>query len=110
MPFSADIRTGPGSWIANVNTYFEYLDDGGKEIVVINTFCPSEVQYHNETLEAEIEDAMERYILCNVFDHEHTDHSITDPTDYNNVWLYTHTCVCRLINRKSEWYILRNVE
>ena len=107
MPYSKDIRCGAGTFEVNVNSFFAWLDDHNHEIIVRDTFCEQEVKYHNQTLEDEIEEAVNRYILAKIFNETTTYYETRDPKEYVCVWDYVFDCVELLISRKSDWYDLR---
>jgi len=107
MPYSKDIRCGAGWFEVNVNTFFDWLDDRGYEIIVSDQFCPTEVQYHNESLEEQIEEAVNKFISQKVFHETPTFDPMYDPNDYDCVWHYTFDCVKTLIQNKPTWYTLK---
>jgi hypothetical protein len=111
MPFSKDIRVGQGWFNVNVNWFFEYLDGLDEEVIVKDDFCPSEVKYHNNEFEGEIEFRVNEYISWKVFGETRNaldkDDLLPDFFD-EDIWGYVYHHICMLIRRKPTWYELKS--
>jgi hypothetical protein len=125
MPYSKDIRCGQGWFKTNVNWFYNYLDEIDEEIVVKTSyksplendpelidFSASETEYHNTTLEEEIELRVNEFISWKVFDEtrKKLDEEDLLPEFFEDegIWKYVYHHICMLVRRKPTWYELRS--
>ena len=111
MPYSKDIRCGQGWFNTNVNWFYDYLDNMEEELIVKTDFCQSDIKYHDNTLEEEIELRVNEYISWKVFgeQREKVDEDDSLPEDFeDDVWGYVYHHICTLVRRKPTWYEMRS--